>query len=139
MRWFEKISLFVMGGAAYLAAEVAWRGVTHWTMFFAGGISFCCLAWLGAKPGLPVLLGAAIGAAGISALELFGGALCTQLLKVRVWDYSAEWGNLFGYVCPKYTMLWYILCLWLLISMRAVRWPARLKMRLKSPCNGTPD
>ena len=127
MRWFEKMILFVMGGASYLGAEIAWRGVTHWTMFFAGGISLCCLTWLDARPGLPVLAGAGIGAAGISAMELLGGIFCTQLLKVRVWDYSAEWGNVLGYVCPKYTMLWYILCLWLLINMRLIRLPARIR------------
>lgn len=129
MRWLEKILMFVMGGTAYLGAELAWRGVTHWTMFFAGGLSFCCLAWLGARPGLPAVAGAGIGAAGISAMELLIGCLCTRFLKVRVWDYSAEWGNLFGYVCPKYTMLWYILCLWLLVSMRFMRLPARIAAR----------
>lgn len=133
MRWFEKLLLFGMGGFAYLAAEVAWRGMTHWTMFFAGGISFCCLIWLDNRPGLPVVVGAGIGAAGITTLELFTGVLCTALLKVRVWDYSAEWGNLFGYICPKYTMFWYILCLWLLIMMRLAHLLSRLKIRSKSP------
>ena len=28
-----QLVLFAMGGTAYLALEIAWRGTTHWTMF----------------------------------------------------------------------------------------------------------
>ena len=38
-----------------------------------------------------------------------------------VWDYSGEWGNLAGLVCPKYTLLWFLLCLWLLAGLRGAR------------------
>ena len=31
-----QLVLFAMGGTAYLALEIAWRGTTHWTMFLAG-------------------------------------------------------------------------------------------------------
>ena len=55
----EQLFLFAMGGAAYLAAELAWRGETHWTMFFAGGACFCLLVRLEARPGLTVAAGAA--------------------------------------------------------------------------------
>ena len=30
-----QLVLFAMGGTAYLALEIAWRGTTHWTMFLA--------------------------------------------------------------------------------------------------------
>ena len=34
----ERLSLFCLGGGAYAALELAWRGTTHWTMFLAGGV-----------------------------------------------------------------------------------------------------
>ena len=38
----ERASLFLLGGGAYAALELAWRGTTHWTMFLTGGV---CLCW----------------------------------------------------------------------------------------------
>ena len=117
----EQLFLFAMGGAAYLAAELAWRGETHWTMFFAGGACFCLLVWLEARPGLTVAAGAAWGAAGITVLELAVGQACLSFLGLRVWEYRSGGGNLAGFICPKYTLLWYLLCLWLLFLLRLVR------------------
>ena len=129
----EQFFLFAMGGAAYLAAELVWRGETHWTMFFAGGACFCLLVWLEARPGLTVAAGAAWGAAGITVLELAVGQACLTLLGVRVWDYRAEWADIAGFVCPKYTVLWYLLCLWLLSCLRLAR---TLPQRLPQPAAG---
>ena len=58
-----QLVLFVMGGTAYLALEIAWRGTTHWTMFLAGGACLCALDALGRLP-LPTPLLAGIGAVG---------------------------------------------------------------------------
>ena len=99
-----QLVLFAMGGTAYLALEIAWRGTTHWTMFLAGGACLCALDALGRLP-LPTPLLAGIGAVGVSVLELGTGLACRRLLHVEVWDYSQEWGNLAGLVCPKYTAL----------------------------------
>ena len=118
---WEKASVFAMGGTAYLAAELVWRGATHWTMFFAGGGCFCLLVWLEHCPNLTLPSAAALGAAGITVLELAVGQLCLVALRVRVWDYRAEWGNIAGFVCPRYTVLWYLLCLWLLFCLRKIR------------------
>ena len=30
-------------------------------------------------------------------------------LELGVWDYSAQWGNLWGQICPLYTILWCLL------------------------------
>ena len=39
----ERASLFLLGGGAYAALELAWRGTTHWTMFLTGGVCLCLL------------------------------------------------------------------------------------------------
>lgn len=126
----EQGILFAMGGTAYLGAELAWRQTTHWTMFFAGGLCFCLLVRLAAVPRLPAAAGAALGAAGITALELGSGILCLAVLDIRVWDYRAEWGNIAGFICPKYTVLWYLLCLWLLLALRLLH-AGRCRMPLR--------
>ena len=46
----ERLSLFCLGGGAYAALELAWRGTTHWTMFLAGGVCLCLLQALAAAP-----------------------------------------------------------------------------------------
>ena len=49
-----------------------------------------------------------------------------------MWDYSQEWGNLAGLVCPKYTALWFLLCLWVLGMMRFLRGFAAYVARTKA-------
>ena len=83
----ERLSLFCLGGGAYTALELAWRGTTHWTMFLAGGVCLCLLQALAAGP-LPLAVAAALGAAGVSGLELAVGAVCRRLLHIAVWDLS---------------------------------------------------
>ena len=73
----ERLSLFCLGGGAYAALELAWRGTTHWTMFLAGGVCLCLLQALAAGP-LPLVVAAARGAAGVSGLELAVGAVCRR-------------------------------------------------------------
>ena len=53
----------------------------------------------------PVLLFVAI-AVSMTALEYIAGMISTRLLKVRLWDYSREWGNFDGLICPKFSAIW---------------------------------
>ena len=132
----EYTALFAMGGAAYVCLELAWRGRSHWTMFAAGG---CCLCLLRVLAGCKLALGraAALGAGVVSAVELAAGLLCNRVLHLAVWDYSAEWGNVAGLICPKYSFLWYLLCAWVIFWLRRLgsgaaigfRPPARLFKR----------
>lgn len=96
----ERTSLFLLGGGAYAALELAWRGTTHWTMFLTGGVCLCLLQALADRP-LPLGPAAAVGAAGVSGLELAVGAVCRRVLHTAVWDYADEWGNLAGWSAPN--------------------------------------
>lgn len=123
----EKIALFLLGGGGYLGIELAWRGTTHWTMFLAGGVCLCLLQQLALRR-LPLPVAACVGAAGVSGLELAVGLASRRLLHIVVWDYSAEWGNLAGLVCPRYTFYWFVLCGWVIavlrLTQKAVKSPA---------------
>lgn len=119
-RW-EAAALFLLGGMGYLGLELAWRGFTHWTMFFAGGVSLCLLSWFDDRFCWPLPAAALLAAGGVSGIELAFGLVCTRLLRLQVWDYSAEWGNVAGLICPKYSFLWFLLCFWLLAVLRLLR------------------
>ena len=110
--------LFALGGAAYAALEIVWRGGTHWTMFLAGGVCLCWLQWLAYQPGLSLAGASLAGTAGVTGLEFAVGLFCTRVLHLSVWDYSREWGNYAGLICPKYTLLWLMLCTWVVLVMR---------------------
>ena len=128
-------AVFILGGAAYLGVELAWRGMTHWTMFFAGGLCLCGLCRL-ERSGRPLAPLALRATGGVLLVELAVGLFCTRLLGVPVWDYSGEWGNLAGLVCPKYTLLWFLLCLWLLAGLRGARrvaWAGGTGIRSQKP------
>lgn len=113
----ERISLFLLGGGGYLSIELAWRGSSHWTMFLAGGLCLCFLQALAARQ-IPLPLAAGAGAAGASGLEVLIGLLCRNVLHVAVWDYSTEWGNLAGLICPRYCFYWFLLCGWVVAVLR---------------------
>lgn len=116
----EKFALFVLGGTGYLGIELAWRGTTHWTMFLAGGVCLCLLQPL-AMQRLPLPVAACVGAVGVSGLELAVGLASRRLLHIVVWDYSAEWGNLAGLICPRYSFYWFVLCAWVIVVLRLSR------------------
>ena len=118
----EQISLFILGGSGYLAVELAWRGTSHWTMFLAGGICLCLLHRLAARANF-FARGSRAGAAGVSGLEVCIGLFCRELLHIRVWDYSAEWGNVAGLICPPLYLL-------LVFAVRLGRFVLRLAQRV---------
>ena len=87
-----------------------------------------------------MVLLAGVAAGGVSGVELLFGLFCTRVLGLAVWDYSEEWGNLAGLICPRYTLLWFLLCLWLLAALRGIRrWTTPLPHRSAStnPINRT--
>ena len=126
----EQGMLFLLGGSGYLAIELAWRGTSHWTMFLAGGICLCLLQQL-AQRRLPLPAAAGAGAVGASGIEAAVGIFCREILHVTVWDYSTEWGNWAGLICPRYTAYWFLLCGWVVLVLR------RIQTAFKNPIYGT--
>ncbi|MGN0986005.1 MAG: putative ABC transporter permease [Candidatus Enterenecus sp.] len=45
----------------------------------------------------------------MTAIEYIAGVLALRVLKVRLWDYSDEWANLQGIICPKFSLAWAVL------------------------------
>ena len=103
MKWTEKLSLFAIGGGAYVGLELLYRGRSHVSMFGAGGLCFLILGRLG-KLELSLPVRAGIGAGAITAVEFTVGMLVNR--DYRVWDYREQWGNIRGQICPAFTALW---------------------------------
>lgn len=45
----------------------------------------------------------------MTLIEYIGGIITLKLIKLRLWDYSNEWGNIQGIICPKYSLIWALL------------------------------
>ena len=45
----------------------------------------------------------------MTAIEFVAGIIFIKGMKLRLWDYTEEWGNLWGIICPKYTFFWALL------------------------------
>lgn len=42
----------------------------------------------------------------MTTIEYVAGLIFIHGMKVKLWDYSNEWGNLQGIICPKFTLFW---------------------------------
>ncbi len=109
MTGIELLSVFVLGGSAYGALEILWRGHTHWTMLIAGGL--CCVAiyLIASRSGESRLRQYIMCAAVITTIEFVTGAVVNVALGWGVWDYSRMRFNLCGQICVRYSLYWLIL------------------------------
>lgn len=101
-------TLFCVGGGLYTAIELLWRGYSHISMFFLGGVCFIAIGAINEL--FPWSLGfvwqSLIGAALVTALELVSGIILNLWLGLGVWDYSTMPCNLWGQICLPYSMAW---------------------------------
>ena len=98
----RKISMFALGGTAYVGLELLWRGRSHGSMFLAGGTCFLLLGALSKR--LPLPLRGIAGAGIITAVELTVGLLVNR--GYHVWDYRGMPLNFMGQICLPYSLLW---------------------------------
>ncbi len=106
----ELSGAFAFGGILYGAVETLWRGYTHPTMLFAGGVSFAALYFIdGKRPSLSIWQRMLCGAFVITLTELTFGLLLNTLLGLRVWDYSGRRLHLWGQICALYSGYWALL------------------------------
>lgn len=46
--------------------------------------------------------------AAMTLIEYIAGLIFIKGLKIRLWDYSKQWGNVQGIICPLYSFFWLI-------------------------------
>ncbi|MFR0923723.1 MAG: putative ABC transporter permease [Butyricicoccaceae bacterium] len=95
-------AVFALGAAGYAALELLWRGRTHWTMALTGGAVLVGLRQLRRRVHEESPLSRCLcGAACITAAEYVVGCTVNRHFGCA-WDYSHEFGNVQGQICPKY-------------------------------------
>lgn len=104
--------IFGIGAAGYSLLEILWRGYTHWSMALAGGGCFAALYRIDRQlTRAAAWLKAAAGCALITAVEFAVGCVVNLWLRWNVWDYSERFGNLFGQICPLFSLIWFAVSL----------------------------
>lgn len=60
----------------------------------------------------------------ITLFEYIAGLIFIKGMKIALWDYSNQWGNIQGIICPLYTVFWYILsaAYYFLIHPKILNW-----------------
>lgn len=113
----ESAVLFCIGGIAYILIELLWRGYSHWSMFFLGGLCFLVIGLINERSSweTPVLFEVLLGAFVITALEFVFGYILNIRLRLDVWDYSDMPYNIMGQVCLPYMVLWFVLSFFCII------------------------
>ncbi len=107
----EWICVFTFGMVAYPILEVIWRGYTHITMAFAGGLCLTAIYYIAVRlRHMNLFAAAAVGCAAVTAIELIFGFIFNIAAGMAVWDYSGRPYNFMGQICLEYTALWYLLC-----------------------------
>lgn len=103
MKIGKYLTLFSLGGGAYVGLELLYRGRSHISMFGAGGLCFLILGVL-RRQRLPAAAKIGAGAGAITAVELATGLLVNR--DFAVWDYRGQPGNFLGQICPMFMALW---------------------------------
>ena len=60
----------------------------------------------------------------ITAMEYVGGLIFIKGMHIKLWDYSKNWGNIQGIICPQYTCYWWLLSAsyYFLIHPKILQW-----------------
>lgn len=104
------ICAFFVGGSAYYALEMLWRGHSHITMWFCGAVCLLGIYFIEwCRRDGHILKRALYSALFITAVEFAFGCIFNLWLKLNVWDYSDLPLNLFGQICLPFTCIWYLL------------------------------
>lgn len=68
-----------------------------------------CIFYLLSQIQLPGPIVILIMTAAVTLIEYIAGIIFIKGMGVKLWDYSNNWGNIDGLVCPLYTLLWGVL------------------------------
>lgn len=103
--------LFLVGGLIYLAIELLFRGYTFLSMGVVGGICFVLSGSVNEhfRWDTPIWLQMLICCVLITLVEFISGCLLNLALGLQIWDYSNQPFNLYGQICPVFSLCWYFL------------------------------
>lgn len=113
--FFELLFLFVLGAVGGWIIELFFRRFTggKWVnpgflngpylpMYGVGCVILYCACLIPLpRWALVLLLGVAL-----TAMEYVTGLIFIKGMKIKLWDYSNNWGNIQGIICPLFSFFW---------------------------------
>lgn len=111
IKLLRPLILFNIGGLLYILIELLWRGYSHWTMFFVGGICFILIGLINElfTFNIPLITQMTISSVLITLIEFISGCIINIQFNLNVWDYSNMPFNILGQICIPFTTLWFFL------------------------------
>lgn len=104
----KAVVLLLIGGTTYFCIELLWRGYSHVSMFFVGGLCFLAIGSINEY--FPWTLGivqqSVIGAALTTMIEFVAGLILNIWLGLGIWDYSNLPFNVLGQICLPFYFAW---------------------------------
>lgn len=110
----KNVIIFSCAFCLYITIEVCFRGYSYPLMGLVAGVCTLILNEINDKISwdIPIQYQMLIGSFIITLGELLSGLYGINILHIKMWDYSDQWGNLFnGLICPLFSFLWGLLSL----------------------------
>lgn len=106
----KNILIFKLFGFIYILIEIAYRGHTHVSMFFVGGLCALLIGWINEiTPDMPMWLQCIFGTVIVVTIEFISGCILNIWLGLGIWDYSQIPFNLLGQICLSFSLAWTVL------------------------------
>jgi len=108
LKIIEYLTLLIIGGSIYVGIEMLWRGHSHISMFFVGGLALICVGLLNEvlPHDTPFWKQIIYGDLIVLTIEFVSGIFLNIGLGLNVWDYSDMPFNIAGQICLPFALLW---------------------------------
>ena len=108
----KELILLIIFGITYCGIEILYRGRTHISMLFVGGLCAVLIGMINEiTPKMNIILQMLIGAVIVTIIEFFSGYIINIILGLNVWDYSNLKFNILGQFSLLFAFLFLPLCL----------------------------
>lgn len=110
-QWLKKeFFIFIIFGISYFTLEILYRGYSHWTMIFLGGIVSVFIGLINEiTPNMRMWKQMFLGTILITVFEFILGYILNIKLGLGIWDYSNVPFNIMGQICLPFSFLWFVL------------------------------
>ena len=106
----KEIILLLIFGITYCGIEILYRGRTHISLLFVGGLCAVLIGMINEiTPKMNIFLQMFIGAVIVTIIEFISGYIINIILGLNVWDYSNLMFNYKGQISLLFTIIWFFL------------------------------
>lgn len=116
-KWLKKeFFIFIIFGISYFTLEILYRGYSHWTMIFLGGIVSVLIGLINEiTPNMRMWKQMFLGTILITVFEFILGYILNIKLGLGIWDYSNIPFNIMGQICLPFSFFWFVLSYFVII------------------------